>query len=50
MNFIKQYGMSLIGLLIALIVLMVILRLLQQVPVIGPVAREAQNLATEGTL
>ncbi|WP_157076388.1 hypothetical protein [Alicyclobacillus kakegawensis] len=50
MNFIKQYSMTLIGLLIALIVLMVLLRLLSKAPVIGKVAAEAQNLAKEGTL
>lgn len=50
MNFVKQYGVALFGLLIALIVLMVLLRILQNVPVIGPLAKDAQNLATEGTL
>lgn len=49
-EFLKQYGSMLLGLLIALIVLMVLLRLLSKVPLIGPVAKEAQNLATEGTL
>lgn len=50
MSKIKSIGGSLVGLLIALILLMLVLRLLRGVPLIGPIAADAQNLATSGTI
>lgn len=46
----KQIAMSLFGLLVALIVLMLALRLVEKVPVVGKFAKDAQNLATSGTV
>ena len=50
MNTIKALGKSSLGLLLALIVLMLFLRLLKKVPLVGPLAADAQNLATTGTI
>lgn len=41
---------SILGLLIALIVLQLFLRGMKNVPVIGGIAADAQNLATNGTI
>jgi len=46
----KSFGWGLIVLLVALIILMMALRLLRKVPVIGPIAGDAQDLATQGQL
>lgn len=50
MELIKKLGGSMVGLLIALIILMLTLRLLRSVPVIGGIAADAQNLATSGKI
>lgn len=50
MGKLKSMSGSLLGLLIALILLMVSLRLLRKVPLVGAVAADAQNLATNGTI
>lgn len=50
MGGVKKIAGSLLGLLIALIVLMLALRLLKGVPVIGGIAADAQNLATSGSI
>lgn len=41
---------SILGLLIALIVLQLFLRAMKNVPVVGAIAADAQNLATNGTI
>lgn len=46
----KKVALSLFGLLVALILLQVGLRLFSKVPVVGKVAQDAQHLATTGTL
>jgi hypothetical protein len=46
----KKLASSMIGLLIALIILMVSLRLLSKAPLVGPVAADAKNLATTGSI
>ena len=50
MNTVKALAKSSLGLLLALIVLMLFLRLLKKVPVVGGLAADAQNLATTGTI
>lgn len=50
MNTVKALAKSSLGLLLALIVLMLFLRLLKKVPLVGPLAADAQNLATSGTI
>lgn len=50
MNGVKKIAGSLLGLLMALIVLMLVLRLLRGVPVVGAIAADAQNLATSGSI
>lgn len=50
MGKVKSLAFSLFGLLVALIFLMVILRVLKNVPVVGAIAADAQNLATSGTI
>lgn len=50
MGSIKKIAGSLLGLLLALIVLMLVLRFLRKVPVVGAIAADAQNLATSGTI
>lgn len=50
MSGVKKLAGSLLGLLIALIILMLALRLLRGVPFVGPLAGDAQNLATTGTI
>lgn len=50
MSTIKDYALFLVSLLIALIILMFTLNLLKKAPVVGPIAQDAQNLATEGHL
>lgn len=50
MNTVKALAKSSLGLLLALIVLMLFLRLLKKVPLVGPIAADAQNLATTGTI
>lgn len=50
MNTVKALAKSSLGLLLALIVLMLFLRLLKKVPLVGPLAADAQNLATTGTI
>lgn len=50
MSTVKKFTASLVGLLIALIVLMLVLRVLRKVPVVGPLAADAQNLATSGSI
>lgn len=50
MEKVKQYGMFLVGLLVALIVLNVLLNQAKKLPAVGGIAQDAQNLATEGHL
>ena len=50
MNTVKALAKSSLGLLLALIVLMLFLRLLKKVPLVGPLAADAQNLATTGSI
>lgn len=50
MGKVKGIAGSLLGLLIALIVLMLALRLLKGVPLVGGIAADAQNLATTGSI
>ena len=46
----KAFGWALIVMLVLLIVLMMGLRALRKVPVIGGIAADAQDLATQGQL
>jgi hypothetical protein len=46
----KQYGLMLLGLMIALILLQTLLNIFKRVPVVGGVAAEAQQLTQEGAL
>lgn len=46
----KQIALSLGGLLVALIVLMLLLRLFSGIPVVGKFAADAKNLATSGSV
>lgn len=46
----KNYGLMLLGLLLALILLNLLLNVLKKAPGIGTVAADAQNLANHGTL
>lgn len=46
----KAIAASLLGLLVALIILQLVLRLLKGVPVIGGLASDAQNLADHGAI
>lgn len=46
----KNYGLFLVGLLVALIVLQVLLNVGKKAPVVGGLVQDAQNLADHGTL
>lgn len=46
----KSYGLFLVGLLIALMVLQFLLNQGKKLPVVGPIVGDAQNLANEGHL
>lgn len=47
---IKTYGLMLVGLMVALILLQTGLNLVKKAPVVGGVAAEAQKLTQEGAL
>lgn len=50
MDKVKSIGLSLFGLLVALIVLQFTLKVLKGVPVIGTIAGDAQSLSQTGSL
>lgn len=46
----KNYGLMLVGLLVALIILNLVLNLIKKVPVVGGLANDAQKLSNSGSL
>lgn len=50
MSVVKNYGLFLVSLLIALIVLQVTLNLLKKAPVVGGFIGDAQHLSQDGSL
>lgn len=49
-NFLKDYGKSMVGMLLVLGGLMIVLNFATKLPLVGGVAKDAKNIVTDGTL